>query len=60
MTSMQRLEQTVSLLSSAEPWDSAPPPEQMKAIDQVLRHYFGSEDWVRERNRALPGLAGPR
>ena len=47
----------VNASRSVEPLDSATPAEQMRAIDEGMQHYFGSEDWLRERNKAFPGLS---
>jgi hypothetical protein len=30
--------------------------EQVKAIDQALRHYFNTDHWLAIRNRLFPGL----
>jgi predicted transcriptional regulator len=30
--------------------------EQVKAIDQALRHYFKADHWLAIRNRLFPGL----
>lgn len=37
-------------------YDFADPVEQMKAIDQAMRHYFAAENWVQVRDRKFPGL----
>ena len=37
--------------------DSLAPSEQMRAVDEAMRRYFRTSDWVRARNKAFPGLA---
>lgn len=36
--------------------DAAPPPIQMKAVDVAMRHYFGADDWLNEREKSFSGL----
>ena len=50
MNEIEVLQQPTSAQMRAEPLDSAPPAEQMRVIDEAMRHYFGAKDWVRERN----------
>jgi hypothetical protein len=37
-------------------YDSRSSVEQVKAIDQALRHYFNADHWLAIRNRLFPGL----
>jgi hypothetical protein len=37
-------------------YDSRSSVEQVKAIDQALRHYFNADHWLAVRNRLFPGL----
>jgi hypothetical protein len=37
-------------------YDFASPLEQVEAIDQLMRQYFGAEHWLPIRNRLFPGL----
>ena len=32
------------------------PPVQMGAVDMVMRHYFGAEDKLKQREKEFPGL----
>jgi hypothetical protein len=41
---------------SAGTYDFGNPIEQVEAIDQAMRHYFGADRWVAVRNRLFPGL----
>ena len=36
-------------------YDQASTAEQMKAIGQALSVYFGANDWLAVRRKALPG-----
>ena len=38
--------------------DDVPPASQMEAIDRALMLYFGTSNWLFERNRIMPGLGG--
>ena len=42
----------------AESLDSLGPVDRMQAIGAAMQLYFGSEDWLKERRRQFPGLAG--
>ncbi len=35
-------------------YDEAPGPVQMAAVHMALITYFGTYDWIRERNRCFP------
>lgn len=48
---------TSALSRDGEPMDSLAPSEQMRAVDEAMRRYFRTFDWVRARNKAFPGLA---
>jgi hypothetical protein len=36
--------------------DFATPVEHMQAVDAAMRIYFGTSDWIRERNLLFPGF----
>ena len=43
---------TMLVVRSAGSFDHARPVDQMRAIDLVLCHYFGTSDWPRARAEA--------
>ena len=57
MNSLKPLEERPPRQQGTTPLDSLPPSDRMRAVDLAMKHYFGTEDWLRERNRVFPGLA---
>ena len=39
-------------------FDDAPGPLQMAAVHQVLVLYYGTDNWLEERNKQMPGFYG--
>ena len=56
MNVVEFLEQEVAAQQGPGPLDSMAPSDQMRAIDAAMRQYFESEDWLRQRDKAFPGL----
>ena len=42
--------------SLAGTYDFSSSAVQVKAIDQAMRNYFGTDHWLVTRNRLFPGL----
>jgi hypothetical protein len=42
--------------SLAGTYDFSSSAAQVKAIDQAMRNYFGTDHWLVTRNRLFPGL----
>ncbi len=37
-------------------YDNESGPTQMEAVHQALMVYFGTENWLEERNKKMPGI----
>jgi hypothetical protein len=37
-------------------YDNEAGPVQMEAVHQALMVYFGTENWLEERNKKMPGI----
>jgi hypothetical protein len=55
---MENTECTAEALTDrlVDTYDFRSSVEQVKAIDQALRHYFNADHWLAIRNRLFPGL----
>ena len=47
------IDRRATLDSSIESFDQVSPAEQMKAIDEALRAYFGADDWLAARHAGV-------
>jgi hypothetical protein len=55
---MENTECTAEALTDrlVDTYDFCSSVEQVKAIDQALRHYFNADHWLAIRNQLFPGL----
>ena len=54
---MVGLAKTEKDLTVSGSFDHIAPIEEMRSVDEAMRLYFKAEDWLRQRNEDVPGLA---